>query len=473
MLRIYNSRAREKQDFMPIRRGEARMYVCGITVYDYCHLGHARMLVAFDMVQRWLRASGYRVTYVRNITDIDDKIIRRAAENAETPEALSERFIRAMHEDAAALGLQKPDHEPRATQYVPQMLGMIDRLQQKGLAYQSTSGDVNYAVRKFPGYGRLSGKSLDELRAGERVEVDKSKEDPLDFVLWKRSKPEEPKWASKWGEGRPGWHIECSAMSCQLLGEHFDIHGGGQDLQFPHHENEIAQTEGATGQPFVNYWMHNGFVKVDKEKMSKSLGNFFLVRDILQRYDAEVVRFFILRAHYRSPLNYAEQNLDDAKQALTRLYTALKGFDVVPQAIDWADARAKRFREAMDDDFNTPEAVAVLFDLANEVNRSRSENSARLLKSLAGILGLLGRRSDSFLQGGTITGTANITKEPDTAHAVGTVTHTPESIQRLIEARLAARKAKNYAEADRIRKELESGGVILEDGPQGTSWRRA
>jgi cysteinyl-tRNA synthetase len=376
-----------------------------------------------------------------------------------------------MHEDAAALGLQKPDHEPRATQYVPQMLGMIDRLQQKGLAYQSTSGDVNYAVRKFPGYGRLSGKSLDELRAGERVEVDKSKEDPLDFVLWKRSKPEEPKWASKWGEGRPGWHIECSAMSCQLLGEHFDIHGGGQDLQFPHHENEIAQTEGATGQPFVNYWMHNGFVKVDKEKMSKSLGNFFLVRDILQRYDAEVVRFFILRAHYRSPLNYAEQNLDDAKQALTRLYTALKGFDVVPQAIDWADARAKRFREAMDDDFNTPEAVAVLFDLANEVNRSRSENSARLLKSLAGILGLLGRRSDSFLQGGTITGTANITKEPDTAHAVGTVTHTPESIQRLIEARLAARKAKNYAEADRIRKELESAGVILEDGPQGTTWR--
>jgi cysteinyl-tRNA synthetase len=456
MLRIYNSLAREKQDFVPIRPGEARMYVCGITVYDYCHLGHARMLVAFDMVQRWLRASGYRVTYVRNITDIDDKIIRRAAENGETPEALSERFIRAMHEDAAALGLQKPDHEPRATQYVPQMLDMIDRLQQKGLAYQSASGDVNYAVRKFPGYGRLSGKSLDELRAGERVEVDKSKEDPLDFVLWKRAKPEEPKWASKWGEGRPGWHIECSAMSCRLLGEHFDIHGGGQDLQFPHHENEIAQSVGATGQPFVNYWMHNGFVRVDEEKMSKSLGNFFLVRDILQRYDAEVVRFFILRAHYRSPLNYAEQNLDDAKQALTRLYTALKGFDVVPEPIDWADFRAKQFREAMDDDFNTPEAVAVLFDLANEVNRSRSEKSARLLRSLAGILGLLGRRAEMFLQGMAITGTG-----------------TPESVQKLIEARLAARKAKNYAEADRIRKELESAGVILEDGPQGTTWRRA
>ena len=454
MLRIYNSLAREKQDFVPIRPGEVRMYVCGITVYDYCHLGHARMLVAFDMVQRWLRASGYRVSYVRNITDIDDKIIKRAAESGEPVEALTGRFIRAMDEDAAALGLQKPDHEPRATQYVPQMLGMIERLQQKGLAYQSASGDVNYAVRKFPGYGRLSGKSLDELRAGERVEVDKAKVDPLDFVLWKRAKPEEPQWASKWGNGRPGWHIECSAMSCQLLGEHFDIHGGGQDLQFPHHENEIAQSEGATGQPFVNYWMHNGFVRVDEEKMSKSLGNFFLVRDILKRYDAEVVRFFILRAHYRSPLNHTDQNLDDAKQALTRLYTALKGFDVVPEPVDWADTPAKRFREAMDDDFNTPEAVAVLFDLANEVNRSRSEQSARLLKSLAGILGLLGRRAELFLQ-------------------VGPVTYTRESIQRLIDARLAARKARNYAEADRIRKELESAGVILEDGPQGTTWRRA
>jgi len=452
MLRIYNSLAREKQDFVPIRPGEVRMYVCGMTVYDYCHLGHARVLLVFDIVQRWLRASGYRVTYVRNITDIDDKIIKRAAESGATVEALTGRFIRAMDEDATALGVQKPDFEPRATQYVPQMLDLIDRLQQKGLAYQSASGDVNYAVRRFPGYGRLSGKSLDDLRAGERVEVDKSKEDPLDFVLWKRSKPEEPKWASKWGEGRPGWHIECSAMSSRLLGEHFDIHGGGQDLQFPHHENEIAQSEGATGRPFVNTWMHNGFVRVDQEKMSKSLGNFFLVRDILKRYDAEVVRFFILRAHYRSPLNYTDQNLDDAKQALTRLYTALKGFDVVPEPIDWADARAKQFREAMDDDFNTPQAVAVLFDLANEVNRSRSAKSARLLKSLAGNLGLLGRRAEAFLQ-------------------LGSVAHTPESIQKLIEARLAARKAKNFAEADRIRKELEDSGVILEDGPQVTTWR--
>jgi len=454
MLRIYNTLARDKQEFVPLRSGEVRMYVCGITVYDYCHLGHARMLVAFDMAQRWLRASGYRVTYVRNITDIDDKIIKRAAENGETVDTLTGRFIRAMDEDCTALGVQKPEQEPRATQYVPQMLDIIDRLQQKGLAYQSSSGDVNFAVRRFPGYGRLSGKSLDELRAGERVEVDKSKEDPLDFVLWKRSKPEEPKWASRWGDGRPGWHIECSAMSCRLLGEHFDIHGGGQDLQFPHHENEIAQSEGATGQPFVNYWMHNGFVRVDEEKMSKSLGNFFLVRDILKRYDAEVVRFFILRAHYRSPLNHTEQNLDDAKQALTRLYTALKGFDVVPGPIDWADARAKQFREAMDDDFNTPEAVAVLFELANEVNRSRSEKNARLLKSLAGVLGLLGRRAESFLQ-------------------IGPLSHTPESIQKLIEARLAARKAKNFAQADRIRKELEDSGVILEDGPLGTTWRRA
>ena len=471
MLRIYNSLARAKQDFVPIRPGEVRMYVCGMTVYDYCHLGHGRMLVVFDMVQRWLRASGFRVTYVRNITDIEDKIIKRAAENGETPEALTARFIRAMDEDAAALGVQKPDHEPRATQYVPQMQDLIARLEQNGLAYRAPGGDVNYSVRKFAGYGRLSGKSLDELRAGERVEVDQDKQDPLDFVLWKHAKPGEPKWPSPWGDGRPGWHIECSAMSCRLLGEHFDIHGGGQDLQFPHHENEIAQSVGATGRPFVNYWMHNGFVRVDEQKMSKSLGNFFLIRDILKRYDAEVVRFFILRAHYRSPLNHSDQNLDDAKQALTRLYTALRGFDVVPEPIDWADTRAKQFRESMDDDFNTPEAVAVLFDLANEVNRSHSEKSARLLKSLAGILGLLGRRAEMFLQGMATAGTGDATFEPATAHGVSTVAHTPESIQKLIEARLAARKARNFAEADRIRKELEDSGVILEDGPQVTTWR--
>src|SRR5690242_20411659 len=310
------------------------MYVCGMTVYDYCHLGHARVLVVFDMVRRWLRASGYRVRYVRNITDIDDKIIRRAAENGEAIEALTARFIGFMEEDAAALGVEPPDEEPRATRYVPQMIDMIGTLEAKRLAYRASSGDVNFAVRRFPGYGKLSGKSLDELRAGERVEVDSAKEDPLDFVLWKRSKPEEPKWPSRWGEGRPGWHIECSAMSCALLGAHFDIHGGGQDLQFPHHENEIAQSEGASGAPFVNYWMHNGFVRVDDEKMSKSLGNFFTVRDILKVYDPEVVRFFILRAHYRSPLNYSDAHLDDAKQAVTRLYTALKASNPAPAKLD-------------------------------------------------------------------------------------------------------------------------------------------
>src|SRR5574342_624686 len=321
MLRIYNTLARDKQDFKPIEANKVRMYVCGMTVYDYGHLGHARVMVVFDMVQRWLRASGLRVTYVRNITDIDDKIIKRAAEKGEAPEALTERFIRAMDEDAAALGVQTPDQEPRATQYVPQMQELIARLEQKGLAYRAPDGDVNYSVRKFPGYGKLSGKSLDELRAGERVEVGEGKQDPLDFVLWKRAKAGEPKWPSPWGDGRPGWHIECSAMSCRLLGEHFDIHGGGQDLQFPHHENEIAQSEGATGGRFVNYWMHNGFVRVDEEKMSKSLGNFFTVREVLAKYDAEVVRFFILRAHYRSPLNYSVQHLEDAKHALMRLYT--------------------------------------------------------------------------------------------------------------------------------------------------------
>jgi cysteinyl-tRNA synthetase len=453
MLRIYNSLARDKQDFVPIRAGEVRMYVCGITVYDYCHLGHARMLVVFDMVQRWLRASGLRVTYVRNITDIDDKIIKRAAEVGESPEALGERFIRAMDEDAAALGVQKPDHEPRATQYVPQMEDWISRLQHKGLAYQAPGGDVNYSVRKFPGYGRLSGKSLDELRAGERVEVDQGKQDPLDFVLWKRAKPGEPKWTSPWGDGRPGWHIECSAMSCQLLGEHFDIHGGGQDLQFPHHENEIAQTEGATGRPFVNYWMHNGFVQVDKEKMSKSLGNFFLIRDILKRYDAEVVRFFILRAHYRSPLNYSDAHLDDAKVALTRLYTALKAAGA-GAPVDWQEAHAQRFRAAMDDDFNTPEAVAELHQLANEAFRG-SADAARQLRALGGILGLLQRDAEAFLQ------------------AAPAGAFSDADIRARIDARLAARKAKNYPEADRIRKELEDAGVILEDGPQGTTWRRA
>src|SRR2546426_9369226 len=328
MLKIYNSLGRTKQEFVPLRPGEARMYVCGMTVYDYLHLGHARMLVVFDVVQRWLRASGYRVTYVRNITDIDDRIIRRALENRESIGELTARFIRCIDEDAAALGVQKPDHEPRATQYVPQMVDMIGRLEEKRLAYRSASGDVNFAVRRFPGYGRLSGKSLDELRSGERVEVDSSKQDPLDFVLWKRSKPDEPKWPARWGEGRPGWHIECSAMSSELLGAHFDIHGGGQDLQFPHHENEIAQSEGVLDekdrQPFVKYWMHNGFVRLQDQKMSKSTGNVATIRELLKRHHPEVVRFFVVRAHYRSPLSYSDEHLEDARHALARLYTALK-----------------------------------------------------------------------------------------------------------------------------------------------------
>ncbi|MSQ64281.1 MAG: cysteine--tRNA ligase [Betaproteobacteria bacterium] len=454
MLRIYNSLVRDKQDFVPLRPGEVRMYVCGMTVYDYCHIGHGRMMVAFDLVRRWLRASGYRVTYVRNITDIDDKIIRRAVESRETIGDLTERYIRFMDEDVGALGVEKPDHEPRATQYVPQMLQMIGRLEANGLAYRAADGDVNFSVRKFPGYGRLSGKLLDELRAGERVDVGAAKRDPLDFVLWKHSKPDEPKWPSPWGDGRPGWAIECSAMGCSLLGESFDIHGGGQDLEFPHHENEIAQSEGANGKPFVKYWLHNGFVQVDDTKMSKSLGNFATIRDILKVFDPEVVRFFIVRSHYRSPLSYSEAHLNDAKAALTRLYTALKNVAAEKIAPDWSEPHAIRFKTAMDDDFNTAEAVAELFNLANEIGRGQKALAAQL-KALGGILGLLQRDPQAFLQAGS--GGAFSDKD----------------IQDWIEARLAARKQKNYAEADRLRKELETAGVILEDGAKGTTWRRA
>ncbi len=454
MLKIHNSLSRTKESFTPISPGKVGMYVCGMTVYDYCHLGHARVMVVFDVVKRWLAASGYGVTYVRNITDIDDKIIRRAAENKEPIEALTGRFIRAMDEDAAALGVQKPDIEPRATDNVPQMLALIGDLVKKGIAYQASNGDVYYSVHKFDGYGKLSGKSLDELRAGERVEIDAGKTDPLDFVLWKSAKPGEPAWDSPWGRGRPGWHIECSAMSERYLGEHFDIHGGGQDLQFPHHENEIAQSEGAHGHVFVNYWMHNGFVRVDNEKMSKSLGNFFTVREVLAKYDAEVVRLFIVRAQYRSQLNYSDQHLDDARGALTRLYTALKGVPAATAGIDWNDPHASRFREAMDDDFNTPEAVAVLFDLANEVNRSRSAGAAGLLKALAGLLGLLQRNSDEFLRGDLPQG------------------WTAEKIEQMVAARAAAKKTRNFAEADRIRAELSAAGILLEDGEGGTTWRR-
>ena len=458
MLKIHNSLTRSIQEFVPIEPGKVRLYVCGMTVYDYCHLGHGRVMVVFDMVTRWLRASGFGVTYVRNITDIDDKIIKRAAENKETVRQLTDRFIAAMHEDADALGVLRPDHEPRATEYVPQMLDMIGQLEKNGYAYLAASRDVCYSVRKFSGYGKLSGKSLEDLRAGERVDVMEGKQDPLDFVLWKHAKTEESdevKWESAWGTGRPGWHIECSAMSSQLLGDHFDIHGGGQDLQFPHHENEIAQSEGAHGKTFVNYWMHNGFVRVDDEKMSKSLGNFFTIRDILKKYDPEVVRFFILRAHYRSPLNYSDGHLDDARAALTRLYTALKGFDVAP-AIDWDEAYACRFREAMDDDFATPEAVAVLFDIANDLNRSKEPKLATQLKGLAGVLGLLQRDPVAFLQAGP-------------ANNDGL---TAEDIDAKVSARNTAKKARNYAEADRIRDELKAAGIILEDGPGGTTWRR-
>ena len=453
MLKIYNTLTRNKETFTPIQSNQVRMYVCGMTVYDYCHLGHARVMVVFDLVSRWFRTSDYAVTYVRNITDVDDKIINRANENNETIAELTQRFIDAMDEDAAKLGVIRPDNEPRATAHIDAMVEMIQTLVERGSAYTADNGDVFYAVRSFDGYGKLSGKSLDDLRAGERVEVDTFKRDPLDFVLWKSVKPNEPHWDSPWGAGRPGWHIECSAMSAKHLGEHFDIHGGGQDLQFPHHENEIAQSEAAHNCQMANYWMHNGFVRVDDEKMSKSLGNFFTIRTVLGQYDAEVVRFFILRAHYRSPLNYSDKHLDDAKAALTRLYNALRDVETTSDAIDWSHPEALRFKAAMDDDFNTPEAIAVLFDLANEVNTNKATEAANLLKNLAGVIGLLAQDTDAFMQGEA----ANIVLD----------------IDGLIKARIDAKAAKNYAEADRIRQELADSGIALEDTPQGTTWRKA
>ena len=457
-LRIYNTLTRDLQAFSPIEPGHVRMYVCGMTVYDLCHLGHARSMVAFDVVQRWLRASGFSVTYVRNITDIDDKIIRRAVENGESIRSLTDRMVDALHQDADALGVERPTHEPRATDYVPQMLSMIGTLEQKGLAYRAASGDVNYAVRKFPHYGQLSGKSLDELRSGERVAVNDGKDDPLDPVLWKSAKPTEPadaKWDSVFGPGRPGWHIECSAMACSLLGDTLDIHGGGADLQFPHHETEIAQSEGATGQTFARTWMHNGFINVDNEKMSKSLGNFFTIREVLKVFDAETIRFFVVRAHYRSPLNYSDAHLQDARNALRRLYTAL---DAVPPGdslaeIDWSSPHAARFKAVMDEDFGTPEAVAVLFDLATEVNKTRSSELAAQLKALGGCLGLLQGEPKAFLQAGSSLDEA--------------------AIQALIEQRAEAKKAKNFAEADRIRQELLAQGIVLKDSAAGTTWEAA
>ncbi|WP_342130618.1 cysteine--tRNA ligase [Hydrogenophaga sp. OTU3427] len=455
-LRIFNTLARRVEPFSPIEPGHVRMYVCGITVYDLCHVGHARSAVAFDVVQRWLKTSGLRVSFVRNITDIDDKIIRRALENGETIRGLTDRMVTEMYRDFDALGVERPTHDPRATDFVPQMLAMIGTLERKGLAYRAGNGDVNYAVRKFPAYGQLSGKSLDELRAGERVAVDDGKLDPLDPVLWKSAKPSEPedaKWPSDYGPGRPGWHIECSAMACELLGETFDIHGGGADLQFPHHETEIAQSEGATGQRFVNVWMHNGFINIDNEKMSKSLGNFFTIRDVLQKYDAETIRFFVVRAHYRSPLNYSDVHLDDARNALKRLYTALDAVPPAAVAVDWSKPQAARFKAAMDEDFGTPEAVAVLFELAGEVNKTRSAELSGLLKALGGILGLLQGDPKAFLQAGASLDEA--------------------AIQTQIAQRAAAKAGKDFAEADRIRKALLEQGIVLKDSAAGTTWERA
>jgi len=461
MLKIYNSLSNRKEVFEPIIPGEVRMYVCGMTVYDYCHIGHARVLVVFDLVYRYLKYLGYKVTYVRNITDIDDKIINRAIENGEEYGHLTERFIRAMHEDSDALGVLRPDMEPRATETIGPILEMIEKLEQRGYAYQAENGDVYFAVSKFASYGQLSGKKIADLRAGERVEVDTDKRDPLDFVLWKSAKPGEPSWPSKFGDGRPGWHIECSAMSNSLLGNHFDIHGGGHDLQFPHHENEIAQSESCNDEKFVNYWMHNGFVRVNEEKMSKSLGNFFMLRDVLKNYRAEEIRYFIISSHYRSQLNYSEEQLDNARAALQRLYAALQ--DTGPAEFDEDNEYRRRFEEAMNDDFNTANAVAVLFDLVREINKAKSGKQhkqhelASLLRHLGGILGLLQADPDEYLK--------------SAAGQAGGLSDS--AIEDLIAARLQARAEKDWANADRIRDELSAAGIIIEDSSDGTRWRRA
>jgi cysteinyl-tRNA synthetase len=460
MLKIYNSLTNQKEAFQPITPGKVRMYVCGMTVYDYCHIGHARVLVVFDVVYRYLKHLGYQVTYVRNITDIEDKIIKRANENGEPYDQLTKRFIRAMHEDADALGVLRPDVEPRATDNIDEMLDMIETLERSGYAYQADNGDVYFAVAKFDSYGKLSGKKISELRAGERVEVDAGKRDPLDFVLWKSAKPGEPSWPSKYGAGRPGWHIECSAMSRSLFGNHFDIHGGGKDLQFPHHDNEIAQSESCNGEKFVNYWMHLGFVSVNEEKMSKSLGNFFVLREVLDSYRAEEIRYFMVSSHYRSQLNYSEEQLDNARAALQRLYAALQGTRPVevPEGSDYQ----QRFEQALNDDFNTAIAVAVLFDLVRDINRAKSAGDevqhelASLLRYLGGVLGLLQARPEDFLksQAGQGNGLS------DTA------------IEDMIAARLQARKDRDWAKADRIRDELSAAGIVIEDSSEGTRWRR-
>ena len=456
MLRIYNTLSRATETLVPIEPGHLRMYVCGITIYDLCHVGHARMMVAFDVIYRWLRTTGLEVTYVRNVTDIDDKIIRRALERNVLIRQLTDEMIVAMHTDLDALGVLRPTHEPRATEHVGDMLTMIGVLERKGLAYQSANGDVNFAVRKFPGYGKLSGKSIDELRSGERVAVLDGKEDPLDFVLWKSAKPDEPadaRYPSEYGPGRPGWHIECSAMACALLGQRFDLHGGGADLQFPHHENEIAQSEGANGTPPAAIWAHNGLLNVDQVKMSKSLGNFFTIREVLERYDGETVRFFMLRTHYRSPFNFSDLNLDDARASLRRLYTALDGLQVPMQPVDWELPQASAFRSAMNDDFNTPVAVAVLFELAAELNRTRALSTAALLKVLGAMLGVLQQAPRTYLQLGNYLDV--------------------DRIDAAIWARQQAKAARDFVLADKIRQDLLLHGIELQDSAQGTTWVRS
>ncbi len=467
MIHIHNSLGGKKEPLKPLNPGRLRMYVCGLTVYDYVHIGHARMLLVFDVISRYLRHRGFALTYVRNITDIDDKIIRRAAENGEPIAALTERFIRAMHEDCARLNILPPDEEPRATAYVPQIITMVKKLVEREFAYVAANGDVMYAVARFPGYGALSGKRLADLRAWARVEVDEAKRDPLDFVLWKHAKPGEPSWESPWGPGRPGWHIECSAMSTTLLGEHFDLHGGGLDLKFPHHENEIAQSCAASGAPFVNLWMHNGFVNVDAEKMSKSLGNFFTVREVLPRLrHPEVLRYFVLASHYRGPINYSAEPLEQADAALGRLYQGLRE---LPPAALVHGAYTDEFLKVMDDDFNTPEALAVLQNMVRELNSARDcgdlARAASLgaeLRALARVLGLLAVPAAEWARLG----------KPSAEPAQGTLAD--GEIEALIAARAAARKARNFAESDRIRDQLAGAGVALEDKPGGvTAWRRS
>ncbi len=480
MIRIHNSLTGEKQILEPLVPGRVGMYVCGITVYDYIHIGHARVFVVFDIVSRYLRYRGYDLTYVRNITDIDDKIIKRALENGETIGAVTERFIRAMDEDAAALGIARPDHEPRVTRHLPGIIAMIQQLLDRGYAYIAADGDILYSVARFEGYGRLSGKRLADLRAGARVDVSEDKRDPLDFVLWKHAKPGEPAWDSPWGPGRPGWHIECSAMSTALLGTHFDIHGGGMDLKFPHHENEIAQSCGATGDQFVNIWMHNGFVNIDNEKMSKSLGNFFTVREVLPRLrHPEVLRYFILSSHYRGPINYSLDQLEQADSALSRIYTALRD---LPEASATTSEHSARFREVMDDDFNTPEAIAVLQGMTREINSAKAAGQlakaaalANELRTLGGVLGLCQVDPVEWTRrGSTATKAEGARAAPAGQEAAPAPELTDDVIEERVAARLAARKARNWAESDRIRDELAKAGVIVEDKPGGTtSWRRA